>query len=104
MSPKLATSGNPAERRYRPDVLQAFVATGKAVFKFVAMTPADFDEVQRIVDGNGIEPATVWIRPEGTDAATLTRRLHVLAGPARHRGWNLTTRLHVVLWGNERGK
>lgn len=104
VSPKLASSGNPFERRYHPEALKAFVATGKAAFKFVAMTAADLDEVQRIVDDNGIPSPSVWIMPEGTDAATLAQRLADLAEPAQQRGWNLTTRLHVVLWGNERGR
>ena len=35
VSPKLANSGNPRDRRYKPDVLRAFEATGRAAFKFV---------------------------------------------------------------------
>jgi hypothetical protein len=42
--------------------------------------------------------------PEGTDAATVTARMHELADPVSARGWNLTTRLHVLLWGDERGR
>src|SRR3954451_14009106 len=44
VSPKLANSGNPIERRYRPDVLRAFQADGRAAFKFVACDAADLDE------------------------------------------------------------
>ena len=100
VSPKLANSGNPAERRYKPDVLQAFQATGKAAFKFVVTD--DFTEVDRIVEDNAL--TNVWVMPEGTDAATVVERTQRLAGPAAERGWNLTTRLHVLLWGNERGR
>jgi organic radical activating enzyme len=45
----------------------------------------------------------VWIMPEGTDAATLERRSTALADDVVKRGWNLTTRLHILLWGNRRG-
>jgi 7-cyano-7-deazaguanosine (preQ0) biosynthesis protein QueE len=101
VSPKLANSGNPEDRRYRPDVLQAFQATGKAVFKFVVAEESDFAEVDRIVADNRL--TGVWVMPEGTDAATVATRTAALAEPTRARGWNLTTRLHILVWGDERG-
>ena len=101
VSPKLANSGNPLERRYKPDVLQAFEATGRAIFKFVACEAADLDEVDAIVDECGL--TNVWIMPEGTDAKTLERRSSALADDVVKRGWNLTTRLHILLWGDRRG-
>ena len=101
VSPKLTNSGNPLDRRLRPEVLQALQATGKAAFKFVAVDPADLDEVQELVDAHGLRD--VWVMPEGTDAATIVERSRALIEPVLARGWNLTTRLHVLLWGDRRG-
>jgi len=101
VSPKLANSGNPLERRYKPDVLGAFEATGRAVFKFVVCEAADLDEVASMVDECGL--TNLWIMPEGTDAATLEKRSAVLADEVVRRGWNLTTRLHILLRGDRRG-
>jgi len=101
VSPKLANSGNPVGRRYKPDVLRAFEATGCAVFKFVACEPSDLDEVGSIVGECGL--TNIWIMPEGTDANTLERRSSVLADDVVKRGWNLSTRLHILLWGDRRG-
>jgi organic radical activating enzyme len=101
VSPKLANSGNPWERRYKPDVLRAFQATGHAVFKFVACEASDLDEVDTMVEECAL--GDVWIMPEGTDAATLERRSHELADDVIKRGWNLTTRLHILVWGDRRG-
>jgi hypothetical protein len=42
--------------------------------------------------------------PEGTDRASLLDRARALADPVTARGWNLTTRLHVLLWGDERAR
>ncbi len=42
--------------------------------------------------------------PEGTDAATVAGRMADLADAVVARGWNLTPRLHVLLWGDERGR
>lgn len=101
VSPKLANSGNALERRYKPDVLQRFEASGRAVFKFVVCERVDLDEVDAIVRQCGL--TNVWIMPEGTDAATLERRSTALADDVVKRGWNLTTRLHILLWGDKRG-
>ena len=97
VSPKLANSGNPADRRWRPDVLRAFQDTGKAVFKFVVAGPDELDEVAAF----GVSP--VWIMPEGTSAEVLRDRLAALADAVIERGWNLSPRLHVELWGDKRG-
>ncbi len=102
VSPKLANSGNDEAQRYKPAVLEVFEATGKATFKFVVADPADLDEVQEMVDQCGL--GDVWIMPEGTEPAVLLDRGRRLAEEVLSRGWHLTTRLHVLLWGDERGR
>lgn len=97
VSPKLANSGNPSERRHKPDVLRAFAATGKAVFKFVVESAADLDEIA----GFDVEP--VWVMPQGTTPEAVQEGLRRLADEVVARGWNLTTRLHVEVWGDKRG-
>jgi 7-carboxy-7-deazaguanine synthase len=97
VSPKLANSGVSIDRRRKPDVLRTFHDTGKAVFKFVVCEPGDLDEIAEL----GVEP--VYVMPEGTDADTITARMQRLAEPVLARGWNLTPRLHVLLWGDRRG-
>src|SRR5437867_4839968 len=85
VSPKLASSGNPLERRYKPDVLRAFDATGRAVFKFVVTAPGDLDEIAGIVSECAL--SNVWVMPEGTDPETLRDRFTWLAPAAIERGW-----------------
>jgi organic radical activating enzyme len=104
VSPKLSGAGDPESARIRPDALAALAATGRAVFKFVCASRADLDEAARVAALAGIPPRLVWIMPEGTDPATLTARLRELADPAVAAGFNLTTRLHVLAWGDERGR
>lgn len=101
VSPKLASSGMAPERRLRPDVLRALAATGRAVFKFVVAEPSELVEVDAVVAECGLGP--VWVMPEGTDAATVLARMQALAPHVLARGWNLTPRLHVLLWGDRRG-
>lgn len=102
VSPKLANSGVALDTRVRPAALDALVATGCAVFKFVVAGEPDLDEIAGLVRRFALDP--VWVMPEGTSAAVMTARLRALAGPVLERGWHLTPRLHVVLWGDERGR
>jgi organic radical activating enzyme len=101
VSPKLENSGNPLARRYKPEVLRAFQASTRASFKFVVTEPGELDEVAHIVDECGL--TDIWIMPEGTDAETLLARQQALAPAVLERGWNLSTRLHILLWGDRRG-
>jgi 7-carboxy-7-deazaguanine synthase len=102
VSPKLANAGIERSRRYKPDVLRAFQATGKATFKFVACEPSDLEEIDAIVADCDL--TDVWVMPEGTDAPVLVARGQRLADAVVARGWQLTPRLHILLWGDERGR
>lgn len=103
ISPKLTHAGDPEAKRIRLPVLEAFRDTHAAAFKFVCRTPADVDEAAGIASAARIPPDMVWIMPEGTSASVLDTRLRALAGTVISHGFNLTTRLHVYLWGDERG-
>jgi 7-carboxy-7-deazaguanine synthase len=103
VSPKLSAfgAGMPRRRRIVPAALCGFAATGKAAFKFVA-GPADLEEIDGLVAEFGLRP--VWVMPEGDTCAAVLRGLRELADPVLARGWNLTPRLHTLIWGNERGR
>ncbi len=102
VSPKLAHSGLRRPQRIRPEVLRQFAASGKAVFKFVACDLEDLDEIDEIVTQCALAP--VWVMPEGCDIATVLTRMQALADPVIARGWNLTPRLHVLLWEDQRAR
>ncbi|WP_158884033.1 7-carboxy-7-deazaguanine synthase QueE [Amycolatopsis anabasis] len=104
VSPKLAHSGDPAERRIRPEVLTALVESARASFKFVCATPADVDEAAELVHRYEMGPGNVWISPEGTSVDTIVGHTKILADRVVEHGFNLGTRLHVLAWGNERGR
>ena len=105
VSPKLANSGVSSELREVPDALEAFAALaadGRAAFKFVATGLDDLDEIAALVDRHHLAP--VWVMPEGTTPGAVMAGTRALADPVLARGWNLTTRLHVLVWGDERGR
>lgn len=101
VSPKLAHSGN---RHTASAVLDAFDATGVAVFKFVAATVGDLDEVHALVGRTHIRAEQVWISPLGDTVEDVLTVSRTLVGPVIERGWNLSMRAHVLLWGGVRGR
>jgi organic radical activating enzyme len=102
VSPKLVTSGNSLEARRKLDVLEFFAQTAKADFKFVITTPADFSEVALIENLCRIPQERIWVMPEGTTAEAIQRKLPMVAEGALKHGYNVSTRLHVHIWGDER--
>ena len=103
VSPKLENSGNPKELRYKPDVLDKFNKSNAAIFKFVVCDDNDLEEVQQIVDEVGIPNHKVFIMPECISENVQRERLQYLAEKVIEKRWNLTTRLHILLWGAKRG-
>jgi 7-carboxy-7-deazaguanine synthase len=103
VSPKLAHSGNAPALALRITPLAAFAALESAVFKFVARTPADLDEVAAIAERHAIPPERIMIMPEGTDSETLIARGAMLADAVLGRGYGLSDRLHIHLFGDTRG-
>ncbi|MFJ5222044.1 7-carboxy-7-deazaguanine synthase QueE [Streptomyces sp. NPDC088400] len=101
VSPKLAHSGDPESRRLVPEALSAFAAVPETAFKFVCRDTGDLDEVASVVDRYGTNP--VWIMPEGQLPSEVAGHLAALGDEVVSRGWNLTTRLHVAVWGDRRG-
>lgn len=104
VSPKLASSGNVERARHRPAALEWFAARPNAHFKLVMTSDADVEEVEQLVGLLGIPRERVILSPEGVDPATLAERSRWLADRCRSYGYRLGTRLHVFLWGQERGR
>jgi organic radical activating enzyme len=103
VSPKLENSGNALNRRYKPEVLSQFNELPNTTFKFVVKSERDLDEISQLVEDCSLDPSKIIIMPEGTtDDDIKTHALEVVEG-VKERGWRLTPRLHVLLWGDKRG-
>lgn len=104
VSPKLAGSGNDPHLREIPEALTWFAAQPRAYFKFVVSVPDDVVEVQEIVARYGVPAERVLLMPEGTTAAALAERSPWVVERCQALGYRFTTRLHVLLWGDKRGR
>jgi 7-carboxy-7-deazaguanine synthase len=107
VSPKLAHSGDAVGDRIRPAVLLTFselARAGRAVLKVVVRTPDDVREAAELASDHGWPKTHVYVMPEATNPATLAARHAYLTGSVLEEGLNMTTRLHVLTWGQERGR
>jgi len=102
VSPKLANSNIPEKRRLRPSVLTEF-STLPSVLKFVVESPLDVEEAAAIAMGSGFDRSRVWVMPQTTEAAELGLLIARLAPAAIQSGFKVSSRLHVLAWGDARG-
>ncbi len=103
VSPKLANSGVARDRAWNASALRALRDTMDPAFKFVATVPEDLEEVDQLVTLLELDPESIWVMPSGTSTEELERHSAALLPAVLARCWNLTTRLHVQLWGDRRG-
>ena len=104
VSPKTGSSGNLRDRREVPDALRAFRELPGAYFKFVVVEPGDLEEVGTVVERHGLPRDRVLLMPEGVTPDAVRRRGKWAAEACVRNGYRFTTRLHILLWGDERGR
>jgi len=114
ISPKLANS-TPAQRdggrwaaqhdrlRYQPDVLKQLMAEYPYQLKFVVSDPGDLTEIETILEETGADRGRVLLMPEGTSSETLSERARWLVDICKREGFRYGPRLHIDIYGNERG-
>jgi 7-carboxy-7-deazaguanine synthase len=110
ISPKLANSTPEGQFRAQherlrrnPEVLRRLVAEFDYQLKFVVAQEADLEELQGLVEEIGAPAGKVILMPEGIDETTLTARGPMVAELCKRYGYRFSPRLHVHLYGNQRG-
>jgi 7-carboxy-7-deazaguanine synthase len=119
ISPKLASSGPPAETeggwaarheaaRRRDDVLKALMAAGPYQLKFVIDSPADLAETLAwLADlglgSGGVAASRVCLMPQGRSAEELARTAAWLEPECERLGLHFAPRHHVAWFGHVRG-
>ncbi len=115
ISPKLANStptdtdweARHESTRIQPNVIKQLVNRYAHVFKFV-VNPDDnvavqLTEIEEFLALTCQPPMSVILMAEGTDAETLQRREQALVPVCIEKGYRLTPRYHVTLFGNTKG-
>ena len=104
VSPKLTTSGNALERRELPEALEFFGQLPNTYFKFVIVQPSDIIEVCGLRDKYRLPSERIILMPEGQSAEVIQRRSPWISEACIKQGFRFSTRLHILLWGDHRGR
>jgi organic radical activating enzyme len=104
VSPKLAHSGETAERRQRLGPLAALKSTGRAYLKLVVCSGDDRSEVEALIDRLDWPRDRVCLMPEATSPNLHAERAPSVAALSQELSVRFSPRLHVLLWGGERGR
>ncbi|MBX3443666.1 MAG: 7-carboxy-7-deazaguanine synthase QueE [Planctomyces sp.] len=91
-------------RRHRPNVIRRLTADYEHQLKFVVDAPADVEDVAGyLAEFPEIAAANVYLMPQATESDDHARKCAWIAEAAERRGWQLSRRLHIELFGNTRG-
>ncbi len=104
ISPKLNNSGHPKERRELPQVMDTFRGLMNAFFKFVMAVPGDVAEVRTLVKRYDLPKNQIILMPEGQTPEAVQSRSRWVSQACVEEGFRFSTRLHILLWGDERGR
>lgn len=116
ISPKLSNSQPAVERsarwaarhaqqRVNWSVLQKLIAEYPAQLKFVIDTPADIAELEEFVDALPQLPrGAVWVMPQARTNDEILAKAEWLQAAAETHGFRYSSRLHIEMFGNVRGR
>lgn len=102
VSPKLSHSGVKRGRAVRPTALSLFAEAPHVWFKFVVRRNDDLDEVAKLQSDFGFR--RVMVMAEGVNQRESVELTRHLVDDVVSRGWSITPRLHVWLWGDVPGR
>ena len=105
VSLKLENSNLDLKLREKPKVIKWFVSDSinpsSTLFKFVVDKKEDLKEIDTLVDKYKIN--NISLMPCGTTPEIILEKMKWLAPICLQKGYQLSTRLHVLIWGNKRG-
>ena len=92
------------ELRDRPEIVARMTRNYRYQLKYVIDSPSDVDDVDRHVRAiGGIRPSRVFLMPQGTEVEEIREKTSWLTAAASKRGYSISPRLHIELFGNRRG-
>ncbi len=104
VSPKLQNSGNSQSMREVEACYRLFNNLNSSHFKYVLQSEADFEEAHKLVQKYNLDSKKLILMPEAGNKGDLMERSKWLVELCKSQGYMFSTRLHLLLWGNERGK
>lgn len=107
VSPKLANSGMPEDRRIKPKALNKFsmlARKGMAIFKFVVTEDSDIDEIKRdFIKPFQLPQDKIYLMPGCSNRKQFEEVSPLVAKICQLEGYNFSSRLQINLWNQVTG-
>ncbi|MBT5953670.1 7-carboxy-7-deazaguanine synthase QueE [bacterium] len=104
VSPKLANNGDSLEKRWKPDVLNAFVELPASVFKFVVQSREDVLEIgSQFLKVFDVVRHRIWLMPEGGTNKDMMNKSDSVVELCKEFGFNFSPRLQLTIWDQATG-
>lgn len=104
VSPKLSNGGDPERLRLRSGPLRTFRDTARAYLKLVIETELDLAEADALIRAYDWPKERVSFMPQAETREALRERTPFVVRACDERGIRFSPRLHVEMWGGERGR
>lgn len=89
--------------RYQPDVLKRLMGEFEYQLKFVVSEAEDLAEIQEILTETGADRGRVVLMPEGINPEAIYEKSRWLVEICKREKFRYGPRLHIDLFGNQRG-
>jgi len=89
--------------RYQPEVLKRLMAEFEYQLKFVVSEPEDLGEIETIVKETEADRSRVVLMPEGVSPEAIYQKSQWLVEICKRERFRYGPRLHIDLFGNQRG-
>lgn len=102
-SPKLTNNGLTPAENIVPDAIKTIANTGNADFKFVIRSREDVNELLEYYLPL-VPHDRIMLMPEGSQPGAQAATMPLVLEACREFGFRYSPRLHILAWGNERGR
>lgn len=94
---------NSANKCLNEKLIKLLVKQKNVIFKFVIASSKDLTEITEIQKKYQIKAEKIYLMPEGTTARKIQTNSKMIIPYCLDFGYNFTTRLHILVYGNKKG-
>jgi len=104
VSPKTENSGNPLELYEDSECYYFFANQENCYFKYVVEDEIDIPEIKKFVAKYNIPEKKVQLMTQASTKEEIRSREKSISELAKQHNFSFSPRLHVAMWGSQRGK
>ena len=104
VSPKTKNSGNPLELCENNECYYFFANQENCFFKYVVENESDIPEIKKFVTKYNIPENRVQLMTQASTKEEISMKEKSISELAKLHNFSFSPRLHVAMWGSQRGK